>query len=186
MSRIFRLVALSFTLLAGVPAFAAEYHKSGDWVFHSSAFATDGDVTWDACVASTTSMDGTELTLRLEPAADGFEAVMGLTNDGWSLGAEAARIRLDIGSGRWMLQGEATGAEARVAWTGDAAILPFLEDFASSSFAVLMARDGATVSQFSLRGSRKAIEAMTSCVEAQIGQGLAEVLAAAELDGNPF
>ena len=66
--------------------------------------------------------------------------------------------------------------------------LIFLEDLASSSFAGLIGGDGATVAQFSLMGSRGAIEAMKACVEAQIGQGLAEMLAAGTGTGgaNPF
>ena len=112
---------------------------------------------------------------------------MSLTNAGWELGQQQLSVRLDVGSDHWMLAGQGDGNSVGMSWVADAHLLLFLEDLASSSFAVLTARDGSTIAQFSLSGSRKAIEAMKSCVVAQIGRGLAEV-AEDEAAGaaNPF
>ena len=155
------LLATASLLVAWTPALAAEFERSGYWEYQSQAFAVDGDETWNACIASTRSLDETELTLRLEPTADnGVEAMMGLKNDAWDLGQADVSVRLDIGADRWMLPGQGDGNEVDVAWPADPHLLLFLEDLASSSFAVLTARDGSTIAQFSLSGSRKAIEAM--------------------------
>ncbi len=179
---IFRIslwVAASLVALWAQPFLAAEYERTGHWVFHSKAFAEAGDETWVSCVATTESVEGTELSLRLDPAADNaFEAVMTIGNDAWTIAPGAARVRLDIGADHWILPAQGNGGAVEVSWTGDAALLPLLEDLASSSFAGLISRDGAAVSQFSLRGSRGAIEAMKACLEAQIGRGIAEALEA--------
>ncbi len=188
-SRFSFLVAATAVAIWSLPVTAAQYEKTGSWVFNSTAFAEDGETMLYGCVASTESVEGTELVLSLEPAADnGVDARMSLTNETWALGAAPVRVRFDIGADHWVLPGQGAGQTVDVAWTGDAALLTFLEDLASSSFAGLTGRDGATVAQFSLKGSRGAIEAMTACVEAQIGQGLAEVLSGSTgPDGtNPF
>jgi hypothetical protein len=184
-----RISLLAASLLVGWSgvALGAQYERSGDWVYHSKAFAEDGETTWDACVASTESLDGPEWMLRREPAeSGGFHAAMSLGNEDWALGQEAVRVRLDIGADRWVLPGQGEGSDVTVSWTADSALLILLEDFASSSFAVLTGRDGARVAQFSLRGSRKAIEAMKACVEAQIGRGLGDVFEAEATSTNPF
>ncbi len=188
-SRISLMAAASLLAVSAPPALAAEFERSGYWEYQSQAFAANGDETWDACIASTRSLGETELTLRLEPTADnGVEAMMWLKDDAWDLGQKEISVRLDIGADRWVLPGQGDGSEVDVAWTAGAHLLLFLEDLASSSFAVLTARDGSTVAQFSLSGSRKAIEAMKACVEAQIGQGLDDAFASdATVDSaNPF
>jgi len=188
-SRILILAAASLVAFGTSPALAAEFERSGYWEYQSKAVAADGDETWYACIASTRSLEETELSLRLDPAADnGFEAGMFLTNEAWDLGQEPLHVRLDIGANRWMLKGQGDGNAVEVSWTGDSYFPLFLEDFASSSFAALTARDGTTIAKFSLSGSRKAIEAMKACVEEQIGQTVAEALKA-EPSGdstNPF
>ena len=189
---IFRISVLAAASLAigwATPAPAAEFERSGFWEFQSQAFAEEGDETWFVCSASTRSLEETELSMRLEPTADnGFEAAMSLSNETWALGRSLLSVRLDIGADRWMLKGQGSGSTVEVAWSPDSHLLLFLEDLASSSFAVLTARDGSTIAQFSLSGSRKAIEAMKGCVESQIGQGLEAVLDAGPAsDGaNPF
>lgn len=188
MSRISRMAAASLLAVWAAPAIAAEFERSGFWEFQSQAFAEDGDNILYACVASTRSLEETELSLRLEPAADsGFDAAMSLSNPAWELGQQQLSIRLDVGSDRWMLIGQGDGNSATTSWIADSHLLLLLEDLASSSFAMLTARDGSTIAQFSLSGSRKAIEAMKSCIEAQIGQGLAEVVEGeAAGAANPF
>lgn len=171
------------------PVVAAEYERSGDWVFQAQAFAEVGGETLSACSASTKSLDGTELSLRLEPAPDNaFEAGMSLTNESWALGQGQMRVRLDIGADHWVLPAESDGSAVTVDWTGEASLLTFLEDLSSSSFAAVIARDGSTHAQFSLKGSRKAAEAMKTCVEVQIGRGLSQALEAGSPGGaaTPF
>ena len=188
-SRISLLVAASVVSVWSLPGIAAEYVQTGDWVFHSKAFAEDGDTIWYSCVASTESVEGTELSLRLEPTADdGFAAGMALANDAWALDEAPVRVRLDVGADHWMLPGQGNAGGIELSWGADPYLLVFLEDLASASFAGLIARDGTTVSQFSLRGSRSAIEAMKACAEEQVERGLAEVLngAAAGDGANPF
>jgi len=187
-SRFSFLVAAMAVAIWSLPVTAAQYEKTGSWVFNSTAFAEDGEAMLYACAASTVSAEGTELSLSLEPAADdGVDARMSLTNDAWALDAAPVRVRFDIGTDHWVLPGQSGGKSVAVIWTGDAALLTFLEDLSSSSFAGLTGRNGATVAQFSLNGSRGAIEAMTACVEAQIGQGLGEVLRAGSGGAeNPF
>lgn len=189
-TRISFLVAATLAAVWSLPVSAAKYEQSGHWVFASKAFAEDGDAMLYDCVASTESAEGTELSLRLAPLPDaGFDASLTLTNAAWALEDGPVRVRLDIGADHWVLPGAGAGQTVSVAWTGDAALITFLEDLASSSFAGLAGRDGASVAQFSLKGSRGAIEAMKSCVEEQIGQGLAEAVAAvaAGADGtSPF
>lgn len=184
MSRIPLFVALTVAALSQ-PLCAAEYERSGVWVYQSQAFAEIADGTLNACTASTESADGTALVFRLEPEeGGGFSAGLSFENTAWQGGARPVRVRLDIGAARWVLPAEAEGDAVVVTWTGDAALLPFLEDLASSSFARLVGRNGAAVAQFSLTGSRGAIEAMKSCAETQIGQGLEPAIGAgADPDG---
>lgn len=183
-------VLLTTSLIAGglLPATAAEFEKSGAWVFNSMAVAAVGETMLHACRASTESADGTTLTLSLEPAADGGVAAgMTVANEGWALDDGPVRVGFDIGGRHWVLPGDGDGQTARVAWTGDAALLTFLEGLASASSAGLKGRDGAAISQFSLSGSRSAIEAMRACVEAQIEGGLGAVFEARAADAsNPF
>lgn len=180
--------ALSALALWALPAVAAEYEQSGNWVFNSTAFAADGAATLYACTASTVSAEGTELSLTIEPGVGaGFEARMTLANDDWALGEAPLRVRFDIGADHWVLPGTGAGASVEVDWSGDAGFLTFVEDLASSSFAGLSGRDGAAIAQFSLKGSRGAIEAMKTCAAEQIGQGLEAGFAPAAADGsNPF
>ncbi len=184
MIRISRLQALALALTTAMPAVAAEYEKSGDWIYYSNAYALEGEVIRSACMVETRSPNGTELVVRLEPATGVFSATMKLSNDGWSLGSDSPQLELRAGVGRWALQGEAEGAALDVSWTGDAALPVLLESLAASSAAILVSPDGNQLAQFSLRGSRKAIEAMKSCAEAQIGQGLEDVLASAETEAT--
>lgn len=182
------LLAASAVAPGTFPAAAAQYEKTGAWVFQSQAVAEDDAGLVYACVAATESADGTELRLQLEPAADGgVDAALALTNAAWALGDVPVRVRLDIGAGHWMLPGQGGADTVEASWSGDAALLVFLEDLASSSFAGVIGRDGAPVAQFSLSGSRGAIEAMKACVEAQVGQGLDAVFATGAPDtANPF
>jgi len=183
------LLAATLAVAVASPVAAAKFEKSGQWVFTSKAFAEDGDRMLYDCVASTQGVEGTELSLRLEPAPDaGFDASLTVTNGAWALTDGPVRVRFDIGADHWVLPGEGAGQQVSVTWTGDPALLTFLEDLASSSFAGLAGRDGTTVAQFSLKGSRGAIEAMKTCAETQIGQGLGEGLGGgAASDGtNPF
>ena len=182
------VAAASIAAVGAAPAVAAQYERSGAWVFQSQAFAADDDGLVYACMATTESADGTALSLRLEPAAGGgVTASMALTNSAWALGDEALRVRFDIGADHWFLPGQGAGDTVETALGRDAAVLEFLEDLASSSFAGVTGRGGARVAQFSLKGSRGAIEAAKACVEAQIGRELAVVFAAgATTAANPF
>lgn len=187
-SGFFILAAASLLSGWSVPAQAAQYARSGAWVFQSTAVAADGDTMLFACMATTTSADGTALGLRLVPEpGGGFDARLSLSNDAWALGDAPARVRFEIGADHWVLPGQGAGRRVEVTWTGDAALLTFIEDLASASFAGLTGGDGAPVAQFSLSGSRSAIEAMKTCAEDQIGTGLGAVFEARAADGtNPF
>lgn len=186
MSRIPLLLVLSLAAFSQ-PVRGAEYERNGAWVFESRAFAEAGDATLDDCIASTGSADGAALSLRLEPAdGDGLAARLSLEHAAWALEPGPVRLRVDIGAARWMLAGQGEGTTVAVDWTGDPALVAFLEDLASSSFAGVVGRGGATVAQFSLKGSRGAIEAMKACVERQIGQGLGETFTAGSDSGAPF
>ncbi len=189
-SRISLLAAASLVAVWTTPATSAEFERSGFWEYQSQAFAVDGDETWNACIASTRSLEETELSLRLDPAPDNaFEAGMSLSNAGWDLGQAQLPVRFDIGADRWMLIGQGDGDTVVIPWVAGSHLLLFLEDLASSSSAALTARDGSTIAQFSLSGSRKAIEAMKSCIESQIGQGLVEAVEDGTSGGdgaNPF
>lgn len=168
-----------------LPAAAAEYRESGDWVFSSVAVAESGGAMIEACTASTTSADGTELGVTLTPVEpEGFGAEIRLGNEAWDFSGGPVQVRFDIGGTRWMLPGEGTGQKAVLPWAGGGAILSFLEALASSSAAGLVGGDGQALAQFSLRGSRGAIEAVKACVEGQTGQAL-EASVAGDA-GNPF
>ncbi|PIE08242.1 MAG: hypothetical protein CSA74_03450 [Rhodobacterales bacterium] len=179
MIRVSRLMALPFALVAVAPCFAAEYERSGDWVFYSSAYAADGDVTWSACMVETRSPDGTELMLRLELGTGALSATMSLSNAEWNLGQDSPPFELRAGAGRWVLQGQAEGHALNVAWASDPAFANLLNTLAAANTAVLTTADGRDVAEFSLRGSSQAIGAMTTCAETQAKQGLAQLLAAA-------
>lgn len=182
------LLTASLMMGAALPVTAAEFERSGAWVFNSVAVAAEGETMIYACAASTESADGTTLTLLLEPAVGGaVDAGMTVSNKAWALDDGPLRVGFDIGGRNWMLPGEGAGQTAEVSWTGDAALLTFLEGLASASAAGLTGRDGAAISQFSLSGSRSAIEAMKVCVEEQIDGGLGTVFEARAADAsNPF
>lgn len=186
--RISFLVAATVAAAGVLPVTAAQYEKTGNWVFDSKAFAEDGDAILYDCVASTVAVEGTELALKVAPGAEGgFDAGLTLTNDAWALDQGPVRVRFDIGADHWVLPGQGDGKSVDVSWTGDAAFLTFIEDLASSSFAGLSGRDGSAIAQFSLTGSRSAIEAMKACGAEQIGQGLADTFGPAAPDeANPF
>jgi len=184
-----RVSLLTAAILAAtaLPVPAAQFEQSGSWVFNSTAVAADGDRMLSSCTASTVSAEGTELSLIAEPLVEtGFDARMVLTNKAWALGDGPLRVRFDIGADHWVLPGQGAGQAVEISWTGDAGFVTFVEDLASSSFAGLTGRDGAAIAQFSLKGSRGAIEAMKTCVEAQIGQPLGEAFATAPGAANPF
>ena len=186
--RISLLAAVSLAAFGAVPAVAAQYEQSGAWVFNSTAVAADGDTMLFTCTASTVSAEGTELSLTVTPdGAGGVEAGMTLENGAWALGAAPLRVRFVIGAERWVLPGTGAGPAVGIDWTGDAGFLAFAEALASSSFAGLNGRDGAQIAQFSLSGSRGAIEAMKACGAEQIGQGLEAAFAVESAGGaNPF
>lgn len=186
-TRVSLLAAVSVAAVGVLPAMAAQYEQSGAWVFNSTAVAADGDTMLYACAASTVSAEGTELTLTIEPdTAGGVEARMTLANSAWSLGEAPLRVRFAIGADRWVLPGTGAGPAVAIDWTGDAGFLDFAEALASSSFAGLNGRDGAQIAQFSLLGSRGAIEAMKACAVEQIGQGLGAVFPVSSDPANPF
>lgn len=181
--------ALIATGLFAGKADAAEAQKSGDWLFNSSAFAETADAVLTACVATTESENGTVFTIRLEPTANkGVEAMALFQNPGWQIDPSPDLVRLDIGARRWIMPASGGGEELGVLLSGGPHLLALLEELSSGSDASLIGRNGASAARFSLSGSRAAIDAMTTCLEEQIGRPLPALFAETGTPNaaNPF
>ena len=139
------------------------------WHAYRGAIGTDGS---DFCVARTRS-DGTEFLLLLASGeTGGWRLQIMFRNAGWGIEPKTVRFKTDLRRTTWRHTGDGHGNVVVSRWGeqefGDEPQMrEFLEDIASQRTATLTRADDSVIAEFSLKGSRAAVDALKACAEVQ-------------------
>jgi hypothetical protein len=157
-----RIAAIFLALVLAVPAVADDYEsrtllQQGDWVVELIHDTGDGTL-W--CTASTFNRASQRLGIS---TFDNGALSVHVMDRSWSLRERDVRFHIQIDRTRWSVNGTASGIGVSVFPDNSSDAARFIEDLAAGYSVVLLNDELRKLADFSLRGSRAALNELMSC-----------------------